>query len=54
MLDWGWCILFLVVGLLGLFGLYMCMKLEEILVFCVFVEEVEKCEYDWFGLGVLF
>lgn len=31
--DWGWCILFFIVLLLGIIGFYLCYVLEEILVF---------------------
>lgn len=38
MFSWGWCILFLIVVLIGLVGLYLCCYLDEFLIF----EEMEK------------
>lgn len=54
--DWGWCILFFIVLLLGIIGFYLCYVLEEILVFQQYVDKLEQgdCEGLQDGLKVLF
>lgn len=40
MCVWGWCIFFLVSVVFVVFGLWICLKIIEILVFCVVLVEV--------------
>lgn len=54
--DWGWCILFFLVLLLGIIGFYLCYVLEEMLVFQQYVDIMEQgdCEGLQDGLKVFF
>lgn len=55
-LEWGWCILFFIVLLLGIIGFYLCYVLEEMLVFQQYVDKLEQgdCEGLQDGLKVFF